>query len=1430
MKNLNKTESYLKRETSNSSLIYEGSVMTLQLTNNSDSEMNETISSELPYLNKTECEELLKTQEYLDNSNEILIMNLVLKNNEDNKETQVQSSTLTSTLLISSNNSNSNNTISNSSFTISALNSTTCSSLNALFPINSYSQLNISLMNEIMNITGEDIFDYNSSFYSDICTIYNENESDVTLQERLKKFTVYIECDNNCHYAGINNGTYAKCICESTNDIKNTNSTYSYTSTNIKVLTNYNYHNYSSANDYYIEFNQINQLGVDDDDFFIDVSSNLFLIKCGKEAFLESNILLNIGFEVYLIITTITIGISFCECWKNHDFIYRFKAEIKSRDWNEFCEHIVKVTKKKNKTNEIEMRDIYDKDNKIKIGYNEHNNEKYNKEGGYKFFYKSSIYEKAVKRNSSCNNLTNITNINNLTNNTNVNSFLRRVNNVNANTNNTNGNSHFINNINSNNNLNNKLLLRKRKSQLLRSNSSKDLKTLSIIKLNDLTSSNNFMLSSNDNAKNKKKESIKSINSFNTHNNSNDATNIDNNPLVRDSIRNYKTNINMINSIIRNMGKRKSKFSSNNVNTNSSANDSNFDSSNVDLIRNKGEIEKLKNNTSTLYSKIISNASSNTSSNESKKIKKSSRERVNDRKNTGDTNNNADNTYKSNSLIRVNSIIAKNNRFSQLSKNSETNMYFIFKNRLSIKSIKSTDKSNENNDNDDNDNTCNEAQLRMLFPKDSKASITNFNTSTYNTNTFNSRNKSISESNSNCRHEIINYFTTIVEDNPEIDDVTEKKKSIDNDLINNNNYYTHSQVKKISEWNINDSLNEVFNINNYNSNNNNNSKANKSCLSVLNITNDNNNSKESSRGSNNCIEEADLSLNKNICNKNILSDEIIRRYSNNSSNNNEDTTARNLLNTEHNTEINIETNINSNNIKDDPNNNTNKSPYYQRRKQVKNLTQKRKSNNKILRNKLSQINKQFDKYRNNKNTNNSKDKKDDNDNSKPRCISENGLENVIENNNTNNANASQQTISTITSTTNNTPSIYNQNSSLNYNNKNRLNTDVDDNKQSYIYSHRPLLTQIEIDNSFVDKNKKLNNYKLIDEDNNNDDDSIVKEFKLPKIFDFNSLFYNNYENIVKSSSENYRRVVNDNDNGKNQNYDDNELEFVAKSNLFKRESSNVMIDYYKNAEAQNNVVVNINCNNNSRDNSFWCNNEINNNSAKINIENKINKENRANSTLKEIDIFKTPKKNDINNISQYKNSSLSKSNNKSIRTKSRLPTNFSISKPKLINSNELKYKKKNNNNIILETDNKINLPYFQKLSFDERTHWEYFKAEVKINHIVFNLLYVKSLVEPFTIRLYDFFFELSICFALNAIFFTDSVIESRNDYKKTHFGSQLNFMFTLIEEYWKSIISSILQIIIIIIVDVIRKPGDKQKIELLNAIKSEDVESIKDNK
>jgi hypothetical protein len=87
--------------------------------------------------------------------------------------------------------------------------------------------------------------------------------------------------------------------------------------------------------------------------------------------------------------------------------------------------------------------------------------------------------------------------------------------------------------------------------------------------------------------------------------------------------------------------------------------------------------------------------------------------------------------------------------------------------------------------------------------------------------------------------------------------------------------------------------------------------------------------------------------------------------------------------------------------------------------------------------------------------------------------------------------------------------------------------------------------------------------------------------------------------------------------------------------------------------------------------------------------------------------------------------------------------------------------------VVKKTNHLISLPDYEELGpddvllFDKRTSTQLLKDNILTDHPIFSLIFKKSIFDPAFLRVLDLVFQYSIQFSVNAMFFTDNLIESR---------------------------------------------------------------------
>ena len=144
----------------------------------------------------------------------------------------------------------------------------------------------LDLINTVKNL-GYNIFDLNDPFYTDICTVFSYNNSDISLSERrnLLNLSNEIYCMHNCNFTNIDINTMRSiCQCNANYSELNNNE-----KNNLTEKDEYIYDMFKSS----LNFSK---------------SSNIKVVKCFKIIFISSHLKKNYGF--YLMLLTNFINIS----------------------------------------------------------------------------------------------------------------------------------------------------------------------------------------------------------------------------------------------------------------------------------------------------------------------------------------------------------------------------------------------------------------------------------------------------------------------------------------------------------------------------------------------------------------------------------------------------------------------------------------------------------------------------------------------------------------------------------------------------------------------------------------------------------------------------------------------------------------------------------------------------------------------------------------------------------------------------------------------------------------------------------------------------------------------------------------------------------------------------------------------------------------
>jgi hypothetical protein len=183
---------------SSNKAIYSGKNLNIELTDNSE---NYTItkSKELAIIDTSNCEQLLKEYNILPQNEHLYFLNVNVKNSKYNNlnGTQYTLQSLYTSLFDSKGNS---------------VNSSLCSDFIIKLPTGNLlpNQYDYEYMK---NTTGVDIYNKTDPFFTDFCSTYSKNNSDIVLESRLELYPKQIECNAGCVYNGIDEHGYALCKC-----------------------------------------------------------------------------------------------------------------------------------------------------------------------------------------------------------------------------------------------------------------------------------------------------------------------------------------------------------------------------------------------------------------------------------------------------------------------------------------------------------------------------------------------------------------------------------------------------------------------------------------------------------------------------------------------------------------------------------------------------------------------------------------------------------------------------------------------------------------------------------------------------------------------------------------------------------------------------------------------------------------------------------------------------------------------------------------------------------------------------------------------------------------------------------------------------------------------------------------------------------------
>lgn len=184
---------------SDNNMIYNGDNLKIELTDSSEDNLNHARTNGLAIIDTGNCEQILKDNQILPQNEKLYSLNTNVKNSKYNNanDTQYTLQSLYTSLFDSKGNS---------------INASLCSDFTIKLPTGNLLS-NQSDYEYMKNLTGVDIYNKTNPFFTDFCSTYSKNNSDIVLESRHELYPKQIECNAGCIYNGIDEHGYALCKC-----------------------------------------------------------------------------------------------------------------------------------------------------------------------------------------------------------------------------------------------------------------------------------------------------------------------------------------------------------------------------------------------------------------------------------------------------------------------------------------------------------------------------------------------------------------------------------------------------------------------------------------------------------------------------------------------------------------------------------------------------------------------------------------------------------------------------------------------------------------------------------------------------------------------------------------------------------------------------------------------------------------------------------------------------------------------------------------------------------------------------------------------------------------------------------------------------------------------------------------------------------------
>ena len=114
------------------------------------------------------------------------------------------------------------------------------------------------------------------------------------------------------------------------------------------------------------------------------------------------------------------------------------------------------------------------------------------------------------------------------------------------------------------------------------------------------------------------------------------------------------------------------------------------------------------------------------------------------------------------------------------------------------------------------------------------------------------------------------------------------------------------------------------------------------------------------------------------------------------------------------------------------------------------------------------------------------------------------------------------------------------------------------------------------------------------------------------------------------------------------------------------------------------------------------------------------------------------------------------------------------------------------------------LDYFNAIKLDKRSFCNFYCDQIKYRQSIIYVFFIKNPIEPISIKIIIFCFQLILCFITNCLFYSKKYLSNK------YYSKQKNDFIYLIKNGWvRIILSSLLTLLIILIIGILYNPQKK---------------------